>query len=154
MKRIIIIFIVMACLLSFTEISYLAEERLTFGEYWNALSELERVFFIWGFRSGISLCLEKFEPFISTEEIWIVHYELYELYRYVFLETITFITVITDLYEDPANTHIWHSDMCQIAYQKLMGEDIEPLLREARKKASLQLKEEEEGIKRDDKEIY
>lgn len=43
--------------------------------------------------------------------------------------------VMTDLYEDPANTYISFYDMGGIAYRELKGESIESLLREAREKA-------------------
>ena len=45
------------------------------------------------------------------------------------------INVVTDLYKDPPNTYIPCFKMIEIAYQELKGEDIEPLLREAREKA-------------------
>jgi len=43
--------------------------------------------------------------------------------------------VITSLYEDPANTYIDFYELADIAMKKLKGQDIEQLLREARKEA-------------------
>lgn len=45
------------------------------------------------------------------------------------------VNVVTNLYKDPANTYIPIFKMIEFAYQKLKGEDMEPLLQEARKKA-------------------
>jgi len=45
------------------------------------------------------------------------------------------INAMTELYKDPANTYITYFIMIEIAYQKLKGKNIEPLLREARKEA-------------------
>jgi len=46
-----------------------------------------------------------------------------------------FYNIITSIYEDPANTYIPACKIILFAYKKLKGEDIEPLLREAREKA-------------------
>lgn len=132
MKKIIVIFIIACCLLCFMEISCLAKNP---GELWNVVTEVEKASYIRGFREGIEECLKKFELFISTENMWIAHHKLYELYDFICGHGEAIITVMNNLYKDPANTYIQFSSMCQIAYQKLKGEDIEPLLRETRKEA-------------------
>ncbi|GAH52877.1 unnamed protein product [marine sediment metagenome] len=43
--------------------------------------------------------------------------------------------IITDLYEDPANSYIRVNNMVYIALEKIKGEDIGPLLREERSSA-------------------
>ena len=61
--------------------------------------------------------------------------KMFDLYEFICGHYEAVQTVMDDLYKDPANTYIQFSSMCEIACQKLKGEDIEPLLRKARKKA-------------------
>lgn len=150
MKRIIIIFIIVCCLLNFTGISCLAQENLlNFGEFWLRLSLLDRTIYISGFVSGIDLCILKFSPILTSEtKVDFLTYEerdtilkLIDLRSYFWglagdVDGVkNIINIVTDLYKDPANTYIPACKMIEFAYQKLKGEDIEPLLREAREKA-------------------
>jgi len=50
------------------------------------------------------------------------------------LEVIRDIT--TDLYKDPANSYIYLKDMCFLAFWKLKGKDIEPILIKSRKESA------------------
>jgi len=94
--------------------------------------------------------LSVYEEEITTEREWDFYLERIEIFPYIhnycgkYLESLSFrydfsleaiIKVITDLYKDPANTYINIANMYLLAGRKLKGEDIEPLLREARKKA-------------------
>ncbi len=45
------------------------------------------------------------------------------------------ISVVSDLYKDPANMYIPLFQIFEISYQKLVGKTIEPLLQKARKEA-------------------
>ena len=62
MKRIIIIFIIAFCLLSFIEISCLAQESLTYGGLWNASTFMEKLNYITGFKIGILKCVLELGP--------------------------------------------------------------------------------------------
>ena len=138
MKRIIIIFIIMCCLLSFVEFSCLAEESLTNGDFWNVSSFMEKVNYITGFRMGILKCVLKLGPLTPRakgSDLAISFDELLDLYGFIREHLDAIITVMDDLYKEPANTYIQLELICEIACEKLKGEDIEPLLREARKKA-------------------
>ena len=138
MKRIIIIFIIMCCLLSFVEFSCLAEESLTNGDFWNVSSFMEKVNYITGFRMGILKCVLKLGPLTPRakgSDLAIAFDELLDLYGFIREHLDAIITVMDDLYKEPANTYIQLELICEIACEKLKGEDIEPLLREARKKA-------------------
>ena len=44
--------------------------------------------------------------------------------------------ITTDLYKDPANSYIYFTDMCSLAFWKLKGKNIEPTLIELRKFAA------------------
>ena len=68
MKRIIIIFLIMFYLLSFTEVSYLTEELMSPGEFWNILTKVEKAFYQRGLRDGIMECLEKLVPLIKDDD--------------------------------------------------------------------------------------
>lgn len=156
MKKIIIIFIIVCCLLSFIEISYSNEEPrlIPFGEFWLKISVGDKGSYIAGFVGGIDLCGLKLFPILTsktksdiklldflTREEKDVILELIDL-RFYFnsLEGDVdgfknIINIVTDLYKDPANTYIPACKMIEFAYKKLKGEDMEPLLREARKEA-------------------
>lgn len=151
-KRIIIIFIIVFCLISFMEISCLAQEPYNYGKVWNSWSDYMRNIYIMGLKDGIQkqitlpfiaqLKIEETDAFdkylkdskvVKTEEkgnriLW----------DFIMFDDEAIRNVMTDLYKDPTNTYIPFYDMGGIAYRKLKGEDIEPLLRRARKKALLE----------------
>ena len=142
MKKIIIIFLIAFYLLSFTEVSYLAEELMSPGELWNATTETGKVIYIRGFRDGIMECLIKLVPLYNAEtekniDRGIALSELYDFWDFIWGHQEAVKTVMDDLYKDPANTYIQYPSMCEIAYQKLKGEDVEQLLKKARKEGYL-----------------
>ena len=153
MKKIIIIFIIVFCLLSFAGSSCLAQENYkNYGEIWLKLSDGYRVLYIMGFVGGMDLLAIKILPILTLkikenlltyEETEVIQELLY--FRNYFLGLAgdvdvvkNIFNIVTDLYKDPANTYIPTYKMIEVAYQKLKGEDIEPLLQEARKKALLE----------------
>ncbi len=138
MKRIIIIFIIVFCLISFMEISCLAEELRSPGEFWNILTKVEKAFYQRGLRDGIMECLEKLVPLIKDDDrgltpifLLIAIDESYDLYSFIWEHGEAVETVMDDLYKDPANTYIQYPSMCEIACKKLKGEDVEQLLKKA-----------------------
>lgn len=148
MKKIIIIFMIVFCLLSFTGISYSNEEPKKFGELWNSFSNIQKITYIlatdYGITKGIDICLMGYaDYFIEREgkekikQIAIAGLSILNEYleiRSPFdIEVIS--KVVTELYKDPANTYIWISDMYILALLKVKGESIESSLREAREKA-------------------
>ena len=168
MKRIIIIFIIVICLLSFMEISYFAEKLFNYGETWNSMSENEKGVYLIATQSALFESITAFGDYIvsyfkdkdkglsvyyeeiTTEREFDFYLERIEIFPDIsnycikYLESLGFkfdfslgaiIKVITDLYKDPANTYISVASMYLLAGRKLKGEDIEPLLQEARKKA-------------------
>ncbi len=152
MKRIIIIFIIACCLLSFVEISYLANEIGSPGEFWNFLGDFEKLIYVRGIEGGIWMFMEqllsytqtpqyannedksKFEAFMSDSFHFISLFQECGTEKRPNLFD-TFLKIIDDLYEDPSNSYIPLFNMCLIASRKLRGEPIESLLQEARKKA-------------------
>ena len=142
MKKITIILTVVFCLISFVEISYLTEEPSSPGPgyIWsNKLSGTTKIYFVMGFISGIEECLGKLTPIPieidSGRDVGIALQELIDLYCFVREHKLAVMSVMDDLYKDPANTYIILAPIIEIACQKLKGEDIEPLLQKARKEA-------------------
>lgn len=142
MKKITIIFIIAVCLLSFIDISFLAKEILSPGEAWNSLTKTEKAGYIRGFRDGIQECLSELVPLYNAEteeniDMLMALRKLHDLCYFIWEYGRAIITVIDDLYKDPANTYIHWPSMCEVACQKLKGEDVEQLLKEARKEGYL-----------------
>ena len=151
MKKITIILLIAVCLLSFVEISCLSQEsNESPGEAWNRYTGETKGIVVVAYTAGIAHAFIKLVPLLTVrseqapisnedrmlweEEMKVIN-ELYEIQSCSDDFLLDIIKVMTDLYKDPANTRIGISAMIDIAYQKLKGEDIEPLLREARKKA-------------------
>ena len=95
-----------------------------------------------GFQGGIAMSFSKVDPIVvgcsadSVEmKVWV---ELVNLFSFINDHVDAILKVMDDLYKDPANTYIIANSIIEIACQKLKGEDIEPLLQEARKKALLE----------------
>jgi len=151
MKKIIIIFIIVFCLLLFMGgISCLAKEAISPGGMWNSLDDNNKIIYIKGVSDGMLACMCKLSDwlpgFTNTDGaalffailednehfIGLLQIDDYEM----FLNQLKIITnIISDLYKDPANTYIDVANMCLIASRKLRGEPIESLLRELRKDA-------------------
>ena len=154
------LFLIVFYLLCLLEVSCLANERPSPGEFWNITSDEGKVLFVLGYQQGIAMCLCELTSKINgilevsypppiEAEVWDEHWDelreaCYELKDYgIFIgkEEIAILKVMDDLYKDPANTFIYNTDMIYIAYQKLKGEDIEALLQKVR----------EEGLSRHNK---
>ena len=143
MKKIIIIFIIVFCLSSFMEIFCLANEPSSPGEIWNTSSVMIKVVYVIGFQQGIGMTLNKLasaiigskDSFLLGSDVGKAWDELIDLSNFIDEHEPAILKVMDDLYKDPANTYIFGADMCLLAYHKLKGEDIEPLLKEARKEA-------------------
>lgn len=143
MKKIIIIFIIVCCLLYFIEIFCLSEESPNqyLGKAWNNLEEGERLFLIAGFSLGMKALFDY--ALDEVESITIQTKPRNNLVLKEFMDFRDFLSnhleaiykMVDDLYKDPANMYIEFTQIIKIAYQKLVGEDIEPLLQKARKKA-------------------
>ena len=140
MKKIAIIFIIAFCLLSFMEIYGLAKEPSSPGPGYtwsNKLSDTTKVYSVMGFVSGMEECLDKLTPIPVERDSngGIALQELIDLYYFVREHVLAVISVMDDLYKDPANTYIKLAPIIEIACQKLKGEDVELLLQKARKEA-------------------
>jgi hypothetical protein len=142
-KKIVIIFIIAFCLLSFMENSCLTQAVLNYGEYWNSLSDKERIIYFIGMRDGMAKggrdCVEWFAYYLKKEEepqLVSSNFidECYQYDRFLSSNRDAIIKIVSDLYKDSTNSHIYVSDMCFLAYRKLNGESIEVLLGELREK--------------------
>ena len=149
MKKIIIIFIIVFCLLSFMGISCLAKEPYNYGKIWNSWSDYTRSIYIMGLKDGLQdqiyfsfisrLIIEEknvFDKYLKDSEVVKTEEARNKtLSDFIRFDDEVIRNVMTDLYEDPANTYISFYDMGGIAYRKLKGESIESLLRESREEA-------------------
>jgi len=150
MKKITIFFVITFCLLFFTDIPCLAEEPVNWGEFWNSSSGIEKNAYLIGISLG-------FEKVVSDYMNWGFFYfkeepenneidaekksfssifiKYYQLQKNISADFNAIIKIMSDLYKNPANKYIPFSEIIFIACQKLKGEDIEPLLQEARKES-------------------
>ena len=146
-KKIVIIFIITFFLLSFMENSCLTQAVLNYGEYWNSLSDKERIIYFIGMRDGMAKggrdCVEWFAYSLKKEEEpqlvgsnFIDEYYWYD--KFFSSNRDAIIKVVSDLYKDPTNKFIYVSDMCLLAYRKLNGESIDSLLTELREKECME----------------
>ena len=149
MKKIIIIFIIVCCLLFLLEIFCTAKEPYNYGKIWNSWSDHMRSVYIMGLKDGLQKQIsfpfiaelkrkEKnvFDKYLKDSEVVKTEEAGNKtLSDFIMFDDEAIRNVMTDLYEDPANTYISFYDMGGIAYRELKGESIESLLREAREKA-------------------
>lgn len=132
----LVLFLVVVCLLSFIGVSYSNNNIPSPRETWNNFFSAEdKKFYIRGFQRGMQTSLNKLSPTIANfsdgGKVWD---ELSDFTLFMWnIEASTISKVMDDLYKDPTNTYIYAFDMINIAYHKLKGEDIEPLLQKARK---------------------
>jgi hypothetical protein len=147
MKKIIIIFIIVICLLSFVGASCLAQD----SKFWNHLKDIDKTIYVMGIRQGVWMCIKQFADAAPNQYT----NKKNEAKLYAFLKDAgnfinlfltgdmeksadiieSLVKVMDDLYKDPANSYIPITNMCLIASRKLRGEPIESLLQEARKEA-------------------
>jgi len=151
MKRIIIIFIIVCVLLSFMEISCLAqesekyhfwEENFNYAEFWNSLSYNEKVIYLLGVSGGIERYQSETKNFLlvtwksldrnklSVEErkeevrkVWNVRDILFGWQSLVrYGGYRAIINNMDGLYKDSANMYISMIDMGFLSYYKIKSE--------------------------------
>ena len=95
-----------------------------------------------GFSSSSFLSKYLWLPEYSGEVRKVIKEEIYKALGIVIqfcsskIPVKTIKDVTTDLYRDPANSYIYIADMCYLAFWKIKGKDIEPMLIKLREKAS------------------
>ena len=153
-KRIVIIFIIAFCLLSFIEIFCLAKEADSPSRMWKTMDENNKISFILGVKEGMEMCIYKLAdwlPAFTNKDGAVLFFTILEDHEHFiglfyadyvvddynkFLGLLkTIAKIVSDLYKDPANTYIPVSNMCLLASRKLRGKPIESLLEEFRGKA-------------------
>ena len=117
-----------------------ADEMFNYGEYWSQLPPVARSAYVDGIIDGGSRAYmeaaSEWLPFGETtkepepEKVAKVRKKVF-----IMVGRDLVISVMTDLYNDPANTLIDTEDMLYIARDKLLGEKIDDCLVSARKKA-------------------
>ena len=124
MNKIIIIFVIIFCLLSFIGISSLAEEHPIAGEIWNNINmtDIHKNIYLQGIAGGFILSATiKSIPGLSDWN------------NFILQNNKTIMLVMDEFYKDPANIYISWDLMCLVACQKIKGEDVDQLLRDYRK---------------------
>ena len=135
------------CIFANTNINALTSKH---GEVWQELSDGNKRMYIAAMVSGMDYVLVKILPIIEAktyeglftqkegkeiQEIIEFRIKLSEIKEDDVVDVVKDITnIMTDIYEDPANTYIPIYEILRIAYKKIKGENIEPLLQEERKK--------------------
>ncbi|GAG65552.1 unnamed protein product [marine sediment metagenome] len=116
MKKIIIIFIIMFCLFSFTEVSCLAKEPHNYGKIWNSWSDYIRSIYIMGLKDGLQdqiyfsfirrLIIEEkdiFDKYLKNSEVVKTEEARNKtLSGFIMFDDEAIRNVMTDLYKDPA----------------------------------------------------
>ena len=152
MKKVTIFFIVIAfCLSFFTDISYLAEEPVNFGEIWNSYSGIEKNAYLLGVCLGFEKVVSDYmnwgfsyfkeepennEIDVGKKSFSSIFIKYYQLQKNISTDFNTIIKIMSDLYKNPNNKYIPFSEIIFIACQRLKGESIESSLRELREKVS------------------
>lgn len=102
-------------------------ELVNSGKFWNALSKIDRSFYLIGFVDGESDVYLKVMNDIPPARLESLRSQTATMY-----DNASIRDVMTNLYSDPANTYIKIESMIYIARDKLSGKDVEPLVRNAR----------------------
>ena len=144
--KLIIVFVVGIFICIFSISNSNTEELVTdYGKIWQILKTDDlKLTFLLGMIEGMDFSWEKLLPRLSTKAEGILSLEAmrglkeFAEIRMFFgggVDTIRNIAnIITDIYKDSANIYIPVYKMLWIAYQKIKGENIEPLLQKERKK--------------------
>jgi len=148
------------------ELFCVANERANYKDIWDSWKEDEKYIYLWGLSDGLKehpilgnsllvnpehLC-DGFSSSFLSKYLWLPDYsgevreaikeEIYKALGIVIqfcspkIPVKTIKDVTTDLYKDPANSYIYIADMCYLAFWKIKGKDIEPMLIKLREKAS------------------
>ena len=164
MKKLIVISIIAFCLF-FTGVFCFSAKRDNYAEIWNAWNDYDKYVYIWGLRDGLLERATTTSSVLTHPKSFDDIFTRIFLYRYLGtseevkkeiekieeqreqaedivwefclkfdIEVIR--SIVTDLYKDPANSYICISDMCYLAFWKLKGESIEPILIKLRERAS------------------
>jgi len=113
-----------------------------YGKIWKAWGKGRQRAYIWGFIDGGGYAMRTVldEIFASDKRGSKVPKPFYENIR---VKTATLydeskiIDIITSLYKDPANSHIWFQDVVYIARDSLSGKDVTSAILEARRSAKI-----------------
>ena len=97
----------------------------TWGASWQGYNEFERIIYVYGFADGI-----RWINYIITYKE--SNPEEFIMANFITDNAGTISSVMTDLYEDPANSLIKYPLICCLAIRKLKGENIERELEKAR----------------------
>lgn len=117
-------------------------EKTNFGVLWFQFDAKEKLIYLSGVGDGILVNMESIfiededglKGFSDTEKIHIFEF-ISKKFKEIRENMFVLAGIMDDLYEDSANSYIRYPLMVDIAMNKLKGQDIEPLLRSARKEA-------------------
>jgi hypothetical protein len=118
-----------------------AGEIFNYGKYWFQLPPVARSAYVDGIVDGggyayFQAASEWLPPGEITKKPEADKVAKVRKKIFIMVDRDTIISVMTDLYKDPANTFIDSKDMLYIARDKLLGEKIDDRLLSARKEAA------------------
>jgi len=136
-RKIILVCILLTTLLFIPSKPY-AGERYNYGKIWKSWTNYTRYVFLWGFQEGINSAYFKSAKGWLEEREFFTKPETLKVKKvresvFLFFDIESIRDVVTDLYQDPANTYIPFDKIVYIARDKLKGESIEEPLMKTRK---------------------
>ncbi len=117
----------------------LAEVPANQSKYWQSLTANERTYYLYGHQDGIYKNFFEMFDIISKPLDKSESYKLNQLFTemiidYKVIDVTVLSNVISDLYNDPANSYIEVGDMTRIARDKIQGKSVDNKLLEARRR--------------------
>lgn len=139
MKRTVIILLVAVCLVSFAGVSFLAQENSSPREIWMLLTAMEKASYLRGLRDGITECLSYLVTMAPTDdkEMEMAMDEMVVLVEFIWGNGRPIVELMDNLFRDPVNENVQWPWMCMVACGILEGQDVEQMLKEARKEGHL-----------------
>jgi hypothetical protein len=111
-----------------------AVDATSFGNNWNGMSQSERNLYVTGVIDGSNQSLAMVTNLIKrdtsiNDPAKVKIMQLIEESYVIRIDNKSLISVVNDIYKDPANTFIDETTIIYLAQDKLRGKDIEPDLK-------------------------
>lgn len=123
----------------FIPVNSTSSEMFDFGKDWQSLSKNEKQSYMMGFKNGTTQTISMITDEIATTQSRgnKIPKSLITKIRQIRIsnDNAKIIEVISNLYNDPANSYIWYADMVLIANDSINGKDVKQSLLKARKVA-------------------
>ena len=135
-KVLVYVWVFLMCSIS----NVFGSEQYNYANTWQSWTVYDRYVYLWGFQEGSNTA------YLAAADNWLPPGTLFQKPEakevkkvrestFLFFDLKTIRDVVTDLYNDPANSYIPFEKIIYVARDKLRGEDITEALRKARKDA-------------------